>query len=216
MPVWGRWVLALSVAGLVVGVPAAYYRAGYAHAKRLRVIDDGKAYRCGQLTAEGFREAVRRYRIKTVVNLQEEARDPLIPERWQTAPSVAESEVCRQLGVRYVALDGGILDHPGQEAGSRPRAIDDFLAIMDDPANHPVLFHCKAGLHRTGLLTAVYRMEYDGWTKAKAVRELRANGFGTFAATEGNDYLKRFILDFKPGVRRAIPVKAAPQADGGN
>jgi hypothetical protein len=69
------------------------------------------------------------------------------------------------------------------------------------------------------LLAAVYRMEYDGWTKARAVRELRANGFGTFAATEANDYVKRFVVDYEPGLRHGRPraVKAAaPPTKAGN
>jgi hypothetical protein len=45
-------------------------------------------------------------------------------------------------------------------------------------------------------------MEYEGRTPARAVEELRANGFGTFAATDGNVYLDRFILRFERGVRR--------------
>ena len=221
MRVWGRWGLALLVAAAVVGVPTAYYRATYAHAKRLRVVEPGVAYRSGQLTAAGFREAFRRYKIGVVVNLQEEARDPLVPEGWQARPSVTESEVCKQAGVRYVSLDGGVLDHPDQEPGVRPRAIDQFLDLMDEARaeGRPVLFHCKAGLHRTGLLAAIYRMEYDGWTKARAVRELRANGFGTFAATEANDYVKRFVVDYEPGLRHGQPraVKAAvPPSKAGN
>lgn len=208
MVVGVRWVLAVAVAIGVVGVPTAYYRAVYAHGKRLREIAPGKAYRCGQLTANGFRDAVRRYGIRTVVNLQEEARDPYLPEGWQKAAKLRESELCAELGVRYVSLDGGVIADPGPPGLNRPKVIDEFLAICDDPANHPVLFHCKAGLHRTGLLTAIYRMEYEGWTVADAVRELRANGFGTYAATEGNVYLVQFVLDYQPGVRRT--VKAAP------
>ena len=196
-----RWMLGVIVAALVIGIPTAYYRSTYAHAKRLRVVTDGKVYRCGQLTANGFRDAIRRYDIKTVVNLQEEARDPLIPESWQGKAAVRESEVCRELGVKYITLDGGVLDYPAQDSGSRPKVIDEFLDIAKDPNNLPILFHCKAGLHRTGLITAVYRMEHEGWTKSEVVRELRANGFGTFAATEGNEYLKRFILDFEPSAQ---------------
>lgn len=205
----GGWrvLLGLLLAAGVVAIPAAHYRAGYAHAKRLRVVADGKVYRSGQLTAEGFREAVRRFGIKTIVNLQEEARDPLIPERWQAKPSVRESDVCKELGVRYVALDGGVLDHPDRAPGGRPKVINDFLALLDEPGAYPLLFHCKAGLHRTGLIAAVYRMECEGRSKAAAVRELRANGFGNFAATDGNVYLKRFVLDFEPSPRPR-PVKA--------
>lgn len=195
-----RWLLAIAVAVLVVGGPTAYYRAGYAHAKRLREVVPGKLYRCGQLTASGFRDAFQRYGIKIVINLQEEARDPLIPERWPAKPSIRESDVCQEFGVRYISLDGGVLDHPDQNPVSRPRVIDEFIEIMDkaEKENQPVLFHCKAGLHRTGLIAAIYRMEFDGWDKAKAVQELRANGFGTYAATEANDYMKRFIIDFTP------------------
>jgi hypothetical protein len=155
------------------------------------------------MPADGFRDAFRLYGIKCVVNLQEEARDPLIPESWQGRARVRESDVCRAMGVKYIALDGGVLDHPEREPGTRPKVIDDFLAVMDDPANHPVLVHCMAGLHRTGLLTAIYRMEYENWSTAEAVRELRANGFGTFAATDGNEYVERFVLKFERGVRPA-------------
>ena len=201
MRTWVRWALGVLVAGFVIAAPAAYYRYSYDHAKRLRVVTPGKLYRSGQLYADGFAEAFDRFGIKTVVNLQEENRDPLLPESWQGEPAVRESEVCKAHGVRYVVLDGGVLDHPGQDPGSRPKVIDDFLAVMDDPANHPVLIHCKAGLHRTGLLTAIYRMEYEDRTTAQAVQELLANGFGTFSGTADNVYLDRFILRFEKGVR---------------
>lgn len=220
-----RWVLGFLVVALVIGGPTAYYRANYAHAKRLREVAPGKAYRCGQLTASGFREAVRRFGIRTVVNLQEEARDPYLPDTWQTKSTFRESEVCEQLGVRYVSLDGGLLAEPGPPGLNRPKVIDEFLEILDDPANHPVLFHCKAGLHRTGLLAAVYRIEYEDRPVADAVRELRANGFGTFAATDGNEYLVQYLQDYQRGRRRGskpgprptdeASAKPAPPADAG-
>ena len=60
---------------------------------------------------------------------------------------------------------------------SRP-AVDEYLKMLDDESNYPILLHCKAGLHRTGRLTAIYRMEYQGWSQGEALRELRANGYG--------------------------------------
>lgn len=208
MRVMVRWVLGVMVAGIVAGVPFAYYRASYAHAKRLRVVTPGKVYRCGQLTANGFRDAFHRYGIRTVINLQQEARDPFLPAGWMEEPSQLESEVCAANGVRYVQIDGGILDRPPDGSTSRPAVIDEFLEVLDDPKNYPVLIHCRAGLHRTGLMVAVYRMEYEKRSKADATRELRANGFGTFMATEGNPYLVDFISDFEPGVRRGKVARA--------
>jgi Tyrosine phosphatase family len=34
-----------------------------------------------------------------------------------------------------------------------------FLGIVNDPVRQPVYVHCKGGKHRTGVMTAVYRME---------------------------------------------------------
>jgi protein tyrosine phosphatase (PTP) superfamily phosphohydrolase (DUF442 family) len=211
---------------MILGVPLLYYRHVYEHSRRLRlvtdqdvVLDQGQTvrhtlYRSGQLTAGGFRDAVRRYGIKTVVNLQEEARDPMLPASMFGGDRVAESELFRELNVKYIPLDGGVLDHPDREPGSRPPVIDQFLQVIDDPAHHPILFHCKAGLHRTGLMTAIYRMEYQKRDRAAVLEELKANGFGNFAATTGNFYVDRLIMNFQ---RRAdlLPVtpepKVAPQ-----
>ena len=57
-------------------VPFVYYRCDYTHSKRLREVDPGKVYRSGQLTVDGFIEAVRRYHIQTIINLQDEYPDP--------------------------------------------------------------------------------------------------------------------------------------------
>ena len=81
--------------------------------------------------------------------------------------------------------------------------IDEFLSLMDNPANRPVLLHCKAGLHRTGVLVAVYRMEYDGWDPLAAVEELKANGFGDVACTAANDYIQQYVLNYKPRTQRS-------------
>ena len=200
-----RHALSLAVALAVAASVYLYYRAEYNHAKRLRVVTDGKLYRCGQMTGNGFRDAFKRFGIKTVINLQEEARDPYIadsfwdrPTTYLDAPRTLESDICRDNGVEYVSLDGGVLETLAHDGGSRPKLVDDFLKIVADEKKLPVLIHCKAGLHRTGFMTAIYRMEFEGRSKDDVVRELRANGFGTFGATAGNDYLQRYILDFHP------------------
>jgi tyrosine-protein phosphatase SIW14 len=200
-----------AVAAITLAIPVAYYRNSYTHAKRLRVVTPGRFYRSGQLTADGFREAVRRFDLKTVINLQEEDKDPYMPVAWLGRPSVLESDLCRSLGVRYVSLDGGELVPPGAAPGSRPRAIDDFLRVLDDQSAYPVLIHCKAGLHRTGLMTAIYRMEFEDWSTAAAVREMRANGFGDFACTTENVYLVQFVQTYQKGRRIA---SAGPAGKG--
>ncbi len=207
MRVMGQWALGVCVALVIIGVPTAYYRSAYSNQKRLRVVSDGKFYRSGQLTASGLRDALREFGIRTVINLQEENVDPFMPEVWLGKPSVRESELCEQLGVNYYALIGGETIADAQfQAGARPQVIDQYLKLLDDPKNYPIIIHCKAGLHRTGLLTAVYRMEYCDWPTRRAVDELRANGFGTYAATTGNVYLEQFLASYQKGQRHPVPM----------
>ncbi|MGL6076589.1 MAG: fused DSP-PTPase phosphatase/NAD kinase-like protein [Fimbriiglobus sp.] len=194
---WWRHGLVVLMMTTVVSAIFAYYRAEYNHARRLRIVTEGKLYRSGQLTANGFREAFHRFGIKTVINFQDEAKDPYLPASYMSLEDrQLESELCAKHGVRYVSLDGNVLEK--LEEGQRPQIVEVFFGLMRDPKNLPILIHCKAGLHRTGFMTAVYRMQFEGRRKDDVVRELRANGFGTFGATSGNEYMQRYILDFHP------------------
>jgi len=202
MPSFLRWVFGLTIFTMILGVPFIHYRATYAHAKRLRVVTPGKFYRCGQLTASGLREAIDLYKIKLVINLQYEDVDPQLPEGYFSADAeISESELCEQSGVRYVFLD---FDLPTRDraATEQPKVIGEFLKLLDDPSSYPVLLHCRAGLHRTGLLTAVYRMEYERWPIPEAFRELKANGFGDWAATSADGYVYAFVELYQPRWRK--------------
>lgn len=192
-----RWVLGVVAVAVVLGPPAALYRAQYVHAKRFREVEPGRLYRSGQMTAEGFRDTISRHGIKTVVNLQHEAPDPLLPDNWLGKGTVRESELCAQLGVNYRLITPDILPKDNT-LETEPPAVKEWLALLDDEANYPILLHCKAGLHRTGRLTAIYRMEYDGWSVGEALRELRANGYGFVAANEGDAFVVQFLQNYKP------------------
>jgi hypothetical protein len=200
MPTSLRWTLGLAIACLVTVVPFLYYRHVYTERKRLREVTPGVFYRSGQMTIRGFADAVARYHIRTIFNLQDEYPDPDIQRCYLSRRSMRESELCRQLGVRYVYLPPDLIQRRRIPA-ERPAAIDKFLALLDDPATYPVLIHCRAGLHRTGVMTAVYRMEYDGWSPHQAISEMKANGFGEWPCTSANDYITQYILTYRRGVR---------------
>jgi protein tyrosine/serine phosphatase len=197
-----RWALGLGLAASIAVVPFVHYRAVYAHGKRFREVTPGRFYRSGQMTAEGFTDFVKRYHIRTVINLQDEYPDPDIRLHFLGGGTIKESELCRQLGARYVHLPPDLIPRR-QCPEHRPEAIDRFLALLDRNSTYPVLIHCKAGLHRTGVMTAVYRMEYENWSPSQAHRELKANGFGEFASTAANDYITQYILTYRPGIRNS-------------
>jgi tyrosine-protein phosphatase SIW14 len=212
------WIFGLVIAALLIAVPTVYHRYTYTHSKRLREVAPGKLYRAGSMTAPGFRAAIERYGIKTIINLMDEAPDPALRANYLGLGSERESALCKERGVRYVNFRADLVNRADFPA-RRPEAIDAFLRIMDDPSNYPVLVHCRAGLHRTGCLMAVYRMEYDGWSKDEALRELRNMGFGHFFSTSANDYIVQYILGYERGLRRGSPVSGVasqPGSPGGN
>jgi protein tyrosine/serine phosphatase len=148
----------------------------------------------------GFTDAVQRHGIKTIVNLQDDYADPNVRNSYLDRSTTSEIEMCRRLGVQYVFIPPDLIA-PQNVGPERPKAIDQFLTVMDDPKNYPVLIHCKAGLHRTGVMVAVYRMEYQGYSPRAALDEVKANGFGEFAASSANAYIVQYILSFTPGIR---------------
>ena len=195
----------MAIAGVVIGPPFMLYRAQYATTKRFREVTAGRFYRSGQMNASGFRETIERYKIKTVVNLQHENPDPHIANSWMGKPVIHEKELCDQLKVRYVLLTPDILPMPN-DLTKQPPAVEEFVKLLDDESAYPILVHCKAGLHRTGRLTAIYRMEKEGWDAGEAMRELRANGYGFHAASEHDDYIIQFVQNYHPRKPpRAVP-----------
>jgi tyrosine-protein phosphatase SIW14 len=48
-----------------------------------------------------------------------------------------------------------------------------FMSLVNDPANWPVYVHCAGGRHRTGGMTAIYRIENDSWSADQAFNEMK-------------------------------------------
>lgn len=204
-----RWVMATLAALLAIGPPLAFYRYQYVHAKRFHEVTPGRYYRSGQMTAAGFRDIVGRYKIKLFINLQHEEPDPWLADHWLGRGKIRESELCRELGVKYVLLTPDVMPADVDPSAILP-SVDEFLKLLDDESNYPVLVHCKAGLHRTGRLTAIYRMEFLGWTQGEAMRELRANGYGYAIASESDQMIVQFIENYVPRKDRARQLSVAP------
>lgn len=82
--------------------------------------------------------------------------------------------------------------------------IATFISLVDDPANQPVFVHCVGGRHRTGVMTAVYRMVHDGTSATDAFKEMKQFRYGP-------DFLhpeyKHFVLNFDRS-GSAVPERA--------
>jgi protein tyrosine/serine phosphatase len=205
VPVLVRWLLGILLVVLIVGLPVFRLRWVYVETKRLRVVTPEKFYRSGRMTATALDNTLKEHHIRTVINLMDEEPEPELNRTFFGGGHEMERAICERNGARFVYL---LVDTISRNSGpdQRPEAIDRYFQILDNPANYPVLIHCKAGLHRTGILSALYRMEYEGWTAAQAWQELRDNGFGENCYAD-NDYIFQYLFRFHQGVRKAVPTQ---------
>lgn len=112
---------------------------------------DQNLYRCAQPELLSFK-VFDSLKIKTIVNLRYLKSDLEIHQNSQSKSKLIEIKVNSFRIEKWEA--------------------DTFLKIMADPQNYPVLVHCKHGSDRTGVMTALYRVKFMGWTKEQALQEM--------------------------------------------
>ncbi len=167
---WLRIMFSLVILGVLVGGPLAYLQYRRDNLRNFHVVRDDVLYRSGQLSLAGLKRLVHDYGIKSVITLR------FAKVAGQAPPDRDEENFCKAEGLNYYRLP-----HLRwwSSVGTIPaeKNVQEFLRIMNNPANHPVLIHCFAGMHRTGTFCAVYRMEVEGWTSAEAIREMKHFGY---------------------------------------
>jgi tyrosine-protein phosphatase SIW14 len=131
-------------------------------------------YYRGAQPEEGQYEQLRALGVKTIIDLRDDAKD--------YAKAKAESA-----GLRYINLPMSDKKYPEEES------VNKFLQYANDSNNWPIYVHCAGGRHRTGAMTAIYRMTVDGWQIEKAYDEMKDYDFYT---RWGHKAMKTFVFDY--------------------
>jgi protein tyrosine/serine phosphatase len=116
--------------------------------------------------------------IRTIIDLRDDPKD--------YAKSGAE-----QAGLKYINFPLSDKDYPASDVA------DKFLSLINDKANWPVYVHCAGGRHRTGAMTAVFRMKVQGWDIDQAYNEMKSYDFYT---RFGHKAMKTFVFDYYRGL----------------
>ena len=115
---------------------------------------DDKVYRSAQPDRKGFEE-LKRLGIRNVLSFRDHH---------------ADDRDAKGLGLMLYRVK--------MEAGeiSDEQVVDSLRIIRT--AKGPIVIHCWHGSDRTGLISAMYRILYQNWSKEEAIEELMKGGYG--------------------------------------
>jgi len=132
-------------------------------------------YRGGQPLGEDYAHLAA-LGVKTVVNLTNE-----------TDGLNEEQQMVEQYGMKYV--------HIPMKTRTVPTDAEVAAFMSAVEADGDVYVHCVGGRHRTGVMTAIYRMTKDGLNGEQAFQEMKQYKYGP-------DFLhpefKKFVYAYKP------------------
>jgi tyrosine-protein phosphatase SIW14 len=172
-----RPLAALTIVATILASPYAYSVLREKQIRNFRVVDEGILYRSAQLSKDGLARIIHDHNIRTVVSLRYSKDGKPAEDEW-------EVDFCSNLGVRHFRIRLADEAKAAAAAAGKEDAkvvfeagVAKFIEVMRDPKHHPVLVHCYRGVHRTGAQCAVYRIEFNGWSKEDAIEEMRTRGY---------------------------------------
>jgi len=183
-----RGFLAAIAVALVVAVPLLYSSHRQTTLRNFHVVEDGVLYRSGQLSPDAFQRVLDEYGIKLVVTLRTSRNKDLpYPDAW-------EEKICADRKVKHVRLEPKVWGEDEKGEVPADENVKKFLDLMDLRENHPVLVHCFAGIHRTGIMCAIFRMENHHWSPDRAIEEMRLRGF---APEDMHEHIEGYLRGYR-------------------
>lgn len=136
-------------AAVILAVPVLYYFPGY----NWRTVEKGAFYGSRQMGGHALERTIKKYGIKTVINLRGENPG----SDWYDA----EAEACKRAGVTLANFGWSKNSIPS------PESLAKFIELMESDQG-PFLAHCQGGTHRTGAAAACYEL-----LRGKSIAEAR-------------------------------------------
>lgn len=121
------------------------------------VVTPGEAYRSAQLDRDEWIHYIKKYNIKSIVNL----RGAQPGAKWYEE----ELSICKELKLAHydVPLDA--------HCEPSPEEMNQLLKVFKE-APRPVLFHCKSGADRSGFASAIWKLIVDKAPPSEAKKQL--------------------------------------------
>jgi len=144
---------------VLIGVAKYVYDININH--NFETITDGKVYKSGVIPPDEIADYVKKYNIKSIVDLRMAGTKDLVNNPEKTNDLTAEVDAVKKIpNTNYFNV--------GSDQVPEQKNLAAFFKIMDNKANYPVLIHCYHGFGRAEMYSALYRVEYENFTNEAA------------------------------------------------
>lgn len=127
---------------------------------RFTEVTSGKVYRSAAIPADKIESYLDKYGIKTVIDLRIGAViDPLNPS--------LTNDITREHDIIETIDNVTHINIPSHQIPSKEN-LEQFFDVLDKDISYPILIHCHHGTGRAVLYTALYRIEYEGFSNEEA------------------------------------------------
>lgn len=160
-------------------------------------VDPGILCRDGFKDLHQFDNACMEGRIRTIVSLIDE-------QELAEHPFDGEAAFCRERNIQLVRIPIPVGGEPTSEQ------VDDFLNLVANGTNGPILVHCAQGVKRTAMMVAAYQMSVMGFDKQTAKKAVLPFG----RSPDRLNDIRKFIDAYNPQTRQ-ISAHVSVPADRG-
>ncbi len=152
-------------------------------------VQKGVLYRDGLRTEHEFNIALRRARPKTVVSL-------ICEDEMKKEIFAREEQYLAENGVKLVRIPLYYATWPSAEQ------VRQFIDVVQNPANQPVLVHCAQGVIRTGFMVTAYQAAVMKQDTGAIIDSIPLFGKGEHRKTA----VANFIRHFDPQTLETTPM----------
>ena len=139
---------------------------------------DDRFYRGARPRDEDYK-ALAELGVKTIIDLTDNSKE-------------YEQPAAEAAGLRYVNIPMVDKSYPSIDQ------VNEFLKVVDNPETGKFFLHCAGGRHRTGVLGAIYRFNYDKWNLEQALAEMEQYDFSSgFGHGKQKDFVKDYWEQFQ-------------------
>lgn len=190
----------LKLLGIILLLSMAFYVWHVHFNYRFEEISENKVYKSALIAPEKLESFLIDNNIKTVLDLLDAGvKDALNPAKQ--AEIDAEDKAVEEINKKHNLN----IKHINIASGQIPteKTLKKFFEVLDKKENYPVLIHCYHGTGRAAMYSALYRIEYENWSKHDARMKTRivVEGLGYRSSFSKGRDKGDFLINYMPRVK---------------